>query len=120
MAPAPDSTAAGEPWVTTVAASTQRGTAYAAGDARSMRRLRWPATIASIEGAITQPLVDSGDLTDNVVAAFPLRACAPIAPIDGIALILRGDCDFSVKITNAVNAGASAASSCIRSPAIPR
>ena len=63
---------------------------------------------ASIEGAITQPLVDSGDLTDDVVAAFPLRACEPIDPIDGIALILRGNCDFSVKITNAVNAGASA------------
>ena len=104
--PGAGSTAAGEPWATTVAASTQSGTSFA-----QATTVNAPASVAgdypSLEGAITQPLVDSGDVTDDLVAAFPLRACAPIAPIDGIALILRGDCDFSVKITNAVNAGAS-------------
>ncbi len=58
--PGAGSTAAGEPWVTTVAASTQRGTAYL--QATSVNA---PASVAgdyaSIEGAITQPLVDSGD-----------------------------------------------------------
>ena len=96
---------AGEPWNITVAASTQRGTSYA-----QATRVNAPASVAgdypSLEGAITQPLVDSGDVTGDVELAFPQRACEPIAPVSGIVLILRGICDFSVKITNAVNAGA--------------
>ncbi len=103
--PGVSTSAAGEPWNTTVAASTQRGTSFA-----QATRINAPANVAgdypSLEGAITQPLVDSSDVTDNVVAADPIDACAAIDPVDGIALIARGTCDFSVKIENAVDAGA--------------
>jgi subtilisin family serine protease len=101
-------TAAGEPWSITVAASTQRGTSYA-----QATRVNAPVSVAgdypSLEGAITQPLVESGDLTADVQAARPIRACGPIAPVSGIVLIGRGTCDFTVKIRNAVNAGATGA-----------
>jgi subtilisin family serine protease len=100
-------TAAGEPWVITVAASTHRGDAFA-----QATRINAPAPVAgdyaSFEGAITQPLVDSGPITDDVVATNPADACTAIDPVAGIALIARGACDFSVKIENAVDAGASA------------
>ena len=103
--PGPSSSNGGEPWNITVAASTQRGTSFA-----QATTVNAPASVdgdyPSLEGAITQPLVESGDLTADVQAADPLRACSPIAPITGIALILRGNCDFRIKITNAVNAGA--------------
>ena len=106
--PAPSTTNAGEPWVITVAASTHSGKSYA-----TATRVTAPAAVAgdypSLEGAITQPLIDSGTIMDDVVAADPIDACAAIAPIDGIALIARGSCDFSVKLTNAANAGARAA-----------
>lgn len=105
--PAPGTTAAGEPWNITVAAATHRGNAFA-----TATRINAPAPVAgdypSYEGAITQPLVDSGPFTGDVAVADPADACAAIAPLDGIALIARGTCDFSVKITNAVNAGADA------------
>jgi len=103
--PGASTTAAGEPWVFTVGASTQRGTSYA--QATSVNA---PVSVAgdfpSLEGAITQPLVDSGDVTGDLALADPQRACEPIAPVTGVVLILRGTCDFTVKITNAVNAGA--------------
>jgi hypothetical protein len=103
--PGESTSAAGEPWNITVAASTQSGTAFA-----QATSINSPVDVAgdypSLEGAITQPLVDSGDVTADVVPAFPLRACEPIQPINGIALILRGTCDFTVKIENAVDAGA--------------
>jgi subtilisin family serine protease len=104
--PGDGTTAAGEPWSITVAASTQRGTSYA-----QATRVNAPVSVAgdypSLEGAITKPLAESGDLTAGVQAAQPIRACGPIAPVSGIALIGRGTCDFTVKIRNAVNAGAS-------------
>lgn len=105
--PGPGSTAAGEPWAITVAASTHRGNAFA-----TATRINAPAPVAgdfaSIEGAITMPLIDSGPITADVAAANPADACAAIAALDGIALIARGGCDFSVKIENAVAAGADA------------
>jgi len=105
--PGASTTAAGEPWVMTVGASTQRGTGYA-----NATTINEPASVAgeypSLEGAITRSLVESGDITADVVAADPIEACAPIAPIEGIALIARGTCAFTDKIINAVNAGASA------------
>lgn len=103
--PAPETTAAGEPWVTSVAASTQAGRAFA-----NAAVVNAPEEVAgkyaSDEGAITLPLSVSGALTDGLTAADPIDACAPIAPVTGIALIARGVCTFDVKITNAVNAGA--------------
>ena len=49
----------------------------------------------------------SGEISTRLYAANPQDACAPIAPMVGFALIARGDCDFTVKISNAVQAGAS-------------
>lgn len=102
-------TNAGEPWVTSVAASTADGTQYLLA-----ARINSPASVAgdyaALEGAITQPLAESGDITDDLVAADPIDACSPLAnSIDGkIALIARGACTFSAKVENAVLAGASA------------
>ncbi len=102
-------TNAGEPWVTTVAASTTDGVLFtlAAG-------INSPASVAgnysSLEGAITQPLADSGDVTADLGAASPIEACTPLDnDLTGkIALIARGTCGFVTKVENAANAGASA------------
>ncbi len=113
--PGPGSTAAGEPWVTTVGASTHKGTAFALA-----ARINSPASVAgdypALEGAITQPLAVSGPITNDVVAANPIDACAPIADVTGrIVLIQRGAippgaaCSFVIKLENAANAGAIAA-----------
>ena len=107
--PAAFTTNAGEPWVTSVAASTLDGIAIA-----NATRVNSPMSIAmdyaSLEGSITAPLVDVGDITDDLVVAEPLEACAPLTNDIGgqIALIARGSCAFTTKIENAVNAGASA------------
>jgi subtilisin family serine protease len=105
--PGASTTSAGEPWVTTVGASTHRGDAFTLATTVTA-----PESVAgdypALEGAITRPLADSGVLQAGVVAADPIDACAPIADLAGIALIARGTCTFDVKITNAVNAGAAA------------
>jgi len=105
--PAPGTNAGGEPWDMSVGASTTSGQAFT-----TATRVNSPVAVAgdyaSLEGAITQSLVDSGRVLDNLQAAEPIRACAAIAPIDGVALIQRGSCDFSKKLTNAFNAGAKA------------
>ncbi len=106
--PGPESTAAGEPWVTSVGASTLTGTGFALAAA-----INSPGSVAgnypALEGAITKSLAVSGPITDDLVAADPIDACTPIGPIGGkIALIARGTCAFVVKVENAVNAGASA------------
>ena len=105
--PGPSTTAAGEPWVMTVAASTHRGTGFA-----NAARVNAPASVAgdypSLEGATTKSLSVTGPVTDNVVAANPIDACTPIAPVGSIVLIQRGTCTFDVKLTNAVAAGADA------------
>lgn len=111
-APAP--TSAGEPWVTSVAASTLSGTGFALA-----ARVNSPAAVAgsyaALEGAITKALAASGPITADVVAANPLDACTPIASVAGkIVLIQRGTilpppaaaCAFTVKVENAANAGA--------------
>lgn len=107
--PAPATTAAGEPWVTSVAASTAGGSLFTLGidvTAPFMVAGRYSA----LEGAITQPLQDSGPVSDEVVAADPIEACEPLTNDIGnnIALIARGTCAFTDKIENAVNAGARA------------
>lgn len=109
--PDPETSAAGEPWAISVAASTTNGRAFT-----DATRVNSPASIAgdysSLEGAITEPLAFTGPVTDDVVAADPLTACTaagPLDPIGGrIALIERGGCTFDEKLTNAVAAGAGA------------
>ena len=112
--PDPATTPAGEPWAISVAASTTNGRAFV-----DATRVNSPASIAgdypSLEGAITEPLSFTGPVTDDVVAAIPLDACTPIAPVGSIVLIERGgetpdggSCTFDIKLTNAVNAGADA------------
>jgi subtilisin family serine protease len=106
--PGPFTTAAGEPWVMTVGASTHRGTGFA-----QATRVNSPASIAgdypSFEGAITKALSETGPITGDVVAANPLDACTPIASVAGkIVLIIRGTCSFVAKVEAAVTAGATA------------
>ncbi|MDJ0939341.1 MAG: S8 family serine peptidase [Woeseiaceae bacterium] len=107
--PGPGTTPAGEPWVTTVAASTHSGIAFSLGIT-----VNSPESVAgdytALEGAITQPLAISGAITDDLVAADPIEACAPLTNSIGgqIALIARGSCAFVTKVENAVAAGASA------------
>ena len=103
-------TNAGEPWVMSVAASTTDGPQYLLG-----ATINSPASVAgeypALEGAITQPLAISGDITDDLIAADPIDACGAALnnSIDGkIALIARGTCSFDEKVGNAVNAGAAA------------
>ena len=94
--------------MTTVGASTLSGTGFALAAA-----INSPDSVAgdyaALEGAITQPLTESGDVTADLTAADPVDACVPLAnTIDGIALIARGACSFVAKVENAVAAGASA------------
>jgi subtilisin family serine protease len=107
--PESGTTAAGEPWVMSVGASTMDGTAFALA-----AKVNSPAAVAgdypALEGSITKSLQESGPVTADVVAADPILACDPLVnDLTGkIALISRGTCNFSVKIENAVNAGATA------------
>ena len=107
--PGPATTNAGEPWVTTVGASTLDGTGFA-----NAATVNSPSSVAgeyaALEGAITKPLTETGPITDDLVAADPVNACSPLLNDIGgkIALIARGACAFTTKIENAVNAGASA------------
>ncbi|MGE5236905.1 MAG: S8 family serine peptidase [Acidobacteriota bacterium] len=73
-----------------------------------------PPAIAGLylaaEGAITRPLSQSGPVTGTVVQVQPADACAALtngSAVRGkIALIDRGTCLFSAKITNAQSGGA--------------
>jgi minor extracellular serine protease Vpr len=74
-----------------------------------------PASIAgqyeAVEGAISTPLAETGDITNDIV--YVGRGCTGDAlkadPTGKIALIDRGTCPFTEKLTNALNAGAVAA-----------
>lgn len=76
-----------------------------------------PATIAgtipAAEADFTRTLVDSGPLTGLVVYAQPPDGCGPLANAGAVggrvALIDRGECTFSDKLTQASSAGAMAA-----------
>ena len=102
-------TPAGEPWVTTVAASTTDGPQFV-----PAARINSPESVAgdydALEGAFTLPLSENGEITDDLVPADPILACTPLNnSIEGkIALVSRGECAFVDKIVNAVTAGASA------------
>lgn len=107
--PGPESTAAGEPWVTSVAASSHSGPLFAnATQVNSPKSVA--GTYASLESGISKSLQETGPITDDLIAASPIDACLPLTNslAGGIGLIARGACDFSVKLTNAANAGAMA------------
>ena len=60
-------------------------------------------------GAVTLPVVDVTQLGDNGLLCNPLPSIPiPYGLYNGIALIERGTCNFSTKVTNAYNAGATA------------
>ena len=106
--PGPETTAAGEPWVTTVAASTLRGTLHVNGTV-----VNSPAAVAgtypSLESAVSKSLQETGPITEDLAAAEPIEACEPLpaGSMEGkIGFIARGTCDFVVKLANAVDAGA--------------
>jgi subtilisin family serine protease len=106
--PDPETTAAGEPWVTTVAASTLRGTLYVNGTI-----VNSPAAVAgtytSLESAVSKSLQETGRITNDLAAADPIDACVPLpagSMAGKIGFIARGTCDFVVKLANAVDAGA--------------
>ncbi len=106
--PAPETTAAGEPWVTTVAASTLSGPLFTLA-----AKVNSPAAVAgqygALESAISKSLQETGPITDDLILANPVDACTALPAgslMGGIGLIARGTCDFSVKLTNAANAGA--------------
>ena len=110
--PNPGTTNAGEPWVTSVAASTLSGTGFALGVTVSS-----PASVAGgypfTEANFTQPLSESGPISGEIVATDPVEACGPGAglvnadAVNGkIALISRGSCAFQEKVENAVTSGA--------------
>ncbi len=107
--PAPGTTGspAGDPWVISVGAATRDGVQTTLG-----ARINSPESVAgdysALEGAITKPLSVTGPVTADVAAADPILACEPLtSDLSGhIALIERGACTFTAKVTNAVNAGA--------------
>ena len=89
--PGPSTTAAGEPWVTTVAASTLESTGFALAGQGSIHPRKIDGNYPVLEGFITKPLAFSGPITGDIAAADPLDACGPIAPVTGkIVLIVRG------------------------------
>ena len=106
--PGPETSAAGEPWVTTVAASTLRGTLFVNGTVVNSP----PAvagTYTSLESGVSKSLQETGPITDDLAAADPILACEPLpaGSMEGkIGFIARGECDFVVKLANAVDAGA--------------
>merc|ERR1712000_492539 len=76
------------------------------------------STVAFTEGSITKPLSETGPVTGSLVVAEPLLACfdgAASTPLDNaadisgnIALIQRGSCAFSQKVSRALDSGATA------------
>lgn len=98
------------PWVMSVAASTYDGTTAVNGLEVDGGEIS--GTYSFAEGAITKPLSETGEVSGNIAVAEPLEACTALtngAEIEGnIALIKRGSCAFTDKVTNALNAGATA------------
>ncbi|HET8692400.1 MAG TPA: S8 family serine peptidase [Steroidobacteraceae bacterium] len=107
--PGPETTAAGEPWVTTVAASTLSGPLFTLA-----AKVNSPASVAgnygALESAISKSLQETGPITSDLALGEPVEACValtnPGAVAGKIALLARGNCDFSVKLANAAAAGA--------------
>ncbi|HUG97877.1 MAG TPA: S8 family serine peptidase [Gammaproteobacteria bacterium] len=101
-------TPSGVPWITAVGAS-QDDEVFGL-----MVTVDTPASIAgdkeALEGASPVSLADTGVIADDVTLTDPPNGCGAAlnAPIDGIALSIRGVCSFSEKYNNAAAAGASA------------
>jgi len=101
---------AGDPWITSVGASTRTGFTSALA-----LRVNSPGDLAGLyqarEGAISRPL-NEGAVTGDLVIADPLNGCDPLANASAVAgnvaYIQRGACAFSQKLANAVDAGATA------------
>lgn len=104
------------PWVASVAASTYDGTSVVNG--LQVNAFGADETYAFTEGGITRPLAETGEVTGSLVVAEPLEACyvdGASTPLDNadaisgnIALIQRGSCAFTEKVTRAVDSGAKA------------
>ena len=105
------------PWITTVGASTYDG--ISATQVVEITNRDPQETVNFVEGAITAPLVETGERAGALVIAEPLQGCfiAPDTPtpldnaeeIEGnIALVQRGSCAFTEKVERAQLAGASA------------
>ena len=102
-------TNAGEPWVTSVGASTTDGSLFSLGaDVTVNAPASQAGTLEALEGDITRSLSETGPVSGAVGAADPILACDPLSSdLTGqIALIARGTCAFTTKVENAVNAGA--------------
>ncbi|GAC12915.1 S8 family serine peptidase [Aliiglaciecola lipolytica] len=98
------------PWVTTVAASTYDGDTALIGNTLEVSYDDVTDDLYSVHGSITAPVPEEG-LSGQLVAATPALACDdgltnPAEIAGNIALIARGVCNFSIKILNAQNAGA--------------
>ncbi|MDO6475998.1 S8 family serine peptidase [Alteromonas sp. 1_MG-2023] len=114
--PAASTTGTPAPWVTTVGASTYDGTTVVNG--LEVTQFDETSTVAFTEGSITKPLSETGPVTGSLVVAEPLLACfdgAASTPLDNaadisgnIALIQRGSCAFSQKVSRALDSGATA------------
>ncbi|MBU2978979.1 S8 family serine peptidase [Alteromonas sp. C1M14] len=104
------------PWVTSVGASTYDGTSFVNG--LEVTQAGATETYGFTEGSITLPLSESGAVSGSLVVAEPLEACyvsGASAPLDNaaeiagnVALIQRGTCAFTEKVTRAVDSGATA------------
>ncbi len=103
------------PWVMSVAASTYDG--MRATNAIEVTSREPVENYAFIEGAITKPLVETGDVEEAVVIGQPLLGCydAPESPsplenasqVAGkIVLLSRGTCAFIEKVERAQLSGA--------------
>ncbi len=103
------------PWVMSVAASTYDG--MRATNAIEVTNRAPVEKYVFIEGAITKPLVETGDVEETVVIGQPLLACydAPESPsplenatqvAGNIVLISRGTCAFVEKVERAQLSGA--------------
>ncbi len=58
------------------------------------------------KSAITAGILDVTVLGDNGLACSPIGNFAPYGLYGAVALVKRGTCDFVIKVTNAMNAGA--------------
>ncbi len=104
--PGPETTAAGEPWVMTVAASTLRGTPSCERHRGQLpgrgRRRPTPRSRAPSRSPCRKPVA----ITNDLAAANPIDACTPLpagSMAGKIGFIARGTCDFDVKLANAVD-----------------
>ncbi len=111
-------TPSGVPWITAVGATQDDGVYYADVTVNSPGSIA--GTYTAVEGASPATLMDTGPITDDMTHSIPADGCGdtvgdgsgdPIGfdnTIDGIALVVRGGCTFSLKYNNASLSGASA------------